>query len=146
MFQRLRGEKRARAKQALAVEEVWKRVLQASQSSPLRSGLERRRGKQMHSRSRGALPRPAARIHAGSACVATLQVQQVWRRCREMAQRRMRAACELSLSDWHSGSLWSRFNFASQVLLLQFFVRRWRRKRQLAARKIQARWLTAQNL
>ena len=31
----------------------------------------------------------------------------------------------------------------NKVLLLQFYVRRWRRKRQLAARKIQARWSDA---
>ena len=119
-----------------------------------RSRPERRRGKQMHSRSRGALPRPAARLpcrnEVAQNCVAIPQVQQVWRRRREMAQRRMRAACKLSLSDWHSGSVCSlspqSLRKPPEVLLLQFFVRRWRRKRQLAARKIQARWLTAQSL
>ena len=118
-----------------------------------RSRPERRRGKQMHSRSRGALPRPAARLpcrnEVAQNCVAIPQVQQVWRRRREMAQRRMRAACKLSLSDWHSGSVCSlspqSLRKPPEVLLLQFFVRRWRRKRQLAARKIQARWLTAQS-
>lgn len=80
-MERARGEKKARAKQALAAEEATRQADALAQQ------------------------RSAAKV------------QQVWRRRREMAQRRMRA-----------------------VLLLQFFVRRWRRKRQLAARKIQARW------